>query len=215
MWCIDEYIMANIQNNLDFITAIEQEIHIWASSLFLCGLKREYQKQKKRTHRCICTYKNCTQESKIVAFVVFLSLLFSFYIPFTWFESFYGTCVACLLLPLLIFSLAMQRILPSEFSYSDVPYNILWIVRGHVRCMRACVCVSVPLCGLYATFLNLSPQLSQFHVNGFIGCLTVYSARIFRLRFPLRYFSPLTSYSVFVVRSSVGKLLECCCLDDQ
>lgn len=146
MWCIDEYIMANIQNNLDFITAIEQEIHIWASSLFLCGLKREYQKQKKRTHRCICTYKNCTQESKIVAFVVFLSLLFSFYIPFTWFESFYGTCVACLLLPLLIFSLAMQRILPSEFSYSDVPYNILWIVWGHVRCMRACVCVCLCLC---------------------------------------------------------------------
>lgn len=149
---------------------------------------------------------------KIVdAFVVFFSIVFTIY---TFYMIWKLQRDLCCLPPF-----AFIDIFTYNATNPSVGIQLFWCAIQHiVGCARTCglyACVSVPVWGLYATFLNFSPQLSQFHVNGFIGRLTVYCARIFRLRFPLRYFSPLTSCSVFVVLSSVGKLLGCCCLDDQ
>lgn len=103
---------------------------------------RNYQKNKKKKLTAAYAHTIIVLENPKFLCCLFCPF-FSLYKPFTWFESYNATCVACLLLPLLIFSLVMQWILPSEFSYSDVPYNILWIVRGHVDCMSVCLC----LCG--------------------------------------------------------------------
>lgn len=142
MWCIDEYIMANIQNNLDFITAIEQEIHIWASSLFLCGLKREYQKPKKKDsplHMHIQKLYSRIQNSCLCCFS--FNLVFFLYTFYMIWELLRDLCC----LP----PFAFIDIFTFNATNPSVGIQLFWCAIQHiVDCARtcalyACVCVCV------------------------------------------------------------------------
>lgn len=108
-----------------------------------------------------------------------------------------------LLLLLLIFSLAMQRILPTDSSYSHIPYNILWIVRGHV-CV--CVCVWVRayvwiVCDV-SNFLHRNCYNRNLQVFFFFIAHTRFIVHVFSVcDFLALFFATYSSYSVFVVRS--------------